>query len=315
MTRQAPHRDNAAQIAAYAASVRIETESTRHLSDAAALLSSATYRDLAAQRPTDAIQRLLRVLSSAAVSADATLADTFDDALARLVRDYRNEYVFKNAIVSKVVFGRHRPTTASAVLELPLGSSFADVAVFNGTSTVYEIKTDLDSFARLQSQVADYQTRMEYVYLVISEDRAAIAERRLPERVGLVALTKSGSLRTVRHAESNRDVLRSDHIFRMLRQAEAEAVVAAHGVALTETDPVARWRRLRDEFAALPTDAAHAGAVAAFRRRGEKIVDVATDTALPKSIRALAYSAPLSGAAKARLLTRLAMPVALLRGS
>jgi len=295
--------------------VRIETDPASHLDDAAALLSSATYRDLAAQRPTDAIRRLLRVLSSSSTSTDASLADTFDDALARLVRDYRNEYVFKNAIVSKIVFGRHRPTTASAVLELPLGSSFADVAVFNGTSTVYEIKTDLDSFARLQSQVADYRTRIEYVYLVVSAERAAVAGRRLPERVGLVALTSSGSLRTVRHAESNRDLLRSDHIFGALRQAEAEAILAAHGIGQTETDPVARWRRLRDEFAALPTDAAHAGAVAAFRRRGEKIVDVATNTALPKSIRALAYSAPLSGAAKARLLTRLTMPVALLRGS
>jgi hypothetical protein len=239
----------------------------------------------------------------------------FDEALSHLVRDYRNEYVFKNAIVSKIIFGRHRPTTASAILELPLGSSFADVAVFNGTSSVYEVKTDLDSFARLRSQVADYETRVEFVHLVVSDKRSVAAERQLPDRVGLMTLNRRGSLRLIREAQSNREGLRSDHIFDTVRQAEAERIVAANGIVLDDANALQRWEELRSAFAALPVSAAHAGAVDAFKRRGSKIADLVTDVRLPHSMRALAYAAPLSGAAKQRLLTRLSLPVALLRGT
>ena len=273
------------------------------------MFSSATYRSLASQRPLEAMERLRKVFPLATESGARSVADAFDIAYQRLLRDYRNEYVFKNAIVSKIVFGRHRPSTASAILELPLGRSIADVAVFNGTSTVYEIKTDLDSFTRLSSQLRDYRTRVEMVYVVVSERRAASANRHIPEGVGLLALRRHGSLAVIRHATSNLGHMRADHIFGTIRQGEAAEILSQQGMRATTTDPIEHWHELRELFSGLGVAVAHQGAVNAFRARGQSAYAIATHPALPISTRALVYSTQLSGAAMRRLAARFAEPL------
>ncbi|OIH99749.1 MULTISPECIES: sce7726 family protein [unclassified Curtobacterium] len=279
------------------------------VADAAALLSSATYRNLSTTHPLDALSRIARVAPLAASQGAQTIGDVLDIAYAALVSDYRNEYVFKNTVVSRIVFGKHKPTTASAILELPLGTSFADVAIFNGTSTVYEIKTDLDSFSRLESQLRDYCSRAEFVNVVVSDRRAATVQRHLPESIGIMALRRNGAIQTVRAAESNLGQLRSDHLFDSLRRAEAEAILRASGHTIVAADPLERWNELREAFAALDPHFVHSRAVVALRERGMKAASVAADPSLPLSARALAYSAPLSNASGRRLLDRLRQPI------
>jgi hypothetical protein len=255
------------------------------------------------------MERIRKVLPLAAAAGARSIADAFDIAYAALLRNYRNEYVFKNAIVSKIVYGRHKPSTASAILELSLGKSVADVAVFNGTSTVYEIKTDLDSFARLGSQLQDYRTRVEMVYVVVSERRAVSAQRHIPDGVGLIAFRRNGALGVIRPALSNLDQMRADHIFTTLRQGEVADVLRRHGLQATAQDPGVRWHQLRAMFSELDVTTAHTGAVDAFRARGQLAYEIATHSSLPISTRALVYSTPLSGAAMRRLASRLDDPI------
>jgi hypothetical protein len=85
-----------------------------------------------------------------------TVGERLDADLDELNRQYRCEYVYKAAIASRIVFGRHSPSTASLAIELNVAGSIVDCAVFNGTSTVYEIKTqglDLTGGASLQRSV------------------------------------------------------------------------------------------------------------------------------------------------------------------
>lgn len=287
----------------------VNSELSPPLTDVSALFSSATYRSLASRRPTEAVERLQKIIPLAVESGAWSVADAFDIAYEFLLRHYRNEYVFKNVLVSKIVFGRHKPSTASAILELPLGSSIADVAVFNGTSTVYEVKTDLDSFTRLTSQLRDYSTRVEMVYVVVSERRAASAIRHIPEGVGLMALRRHGSLRVIRPAASNLGHMRSDHIFGTLREREIADILSQHGFRTRAKDPESQWREQREQFSELDVTAAHKGAVDAFRARGEGAQKVATHPSLPRSTRALVYSSHLSGVGMRRLVSRLDDPL------
>ena len=121
----------------------------------AAAFSPAVLKGLASADARAVAPRLAPV-AAMAPNPEATLGEAFDAALKSLVAGHRSEYVFKNQIISKVVFGRHSPRTASALLELPMGQSVADVVVLNGTSTTYEVKTDLDQFTRLSTQLDDY---------------------------------------------------------------------------------------------------------------------------------------------------------------
>jgi len=71
--------------------------------------------------------------------------DTFESLYKVLTDNYRSEYVYKNTLFNKLLLGKHNLNTTSALVELPIGDSIADFVLFNGSATVYEIKTELDS--------------------------------------------------------------------------------------------------------------------------------------------------------------------------
>lgn len=142
----------------------------------ATTFSPTVFRALAKEDVDTLRPRVAALARMDDVSSETTLGQAFDMALAHLSHNYRNEYYFKSQLVSKVIFGRHSPRTASALVEVPMGRSCADLMILNGTSSVYEIKTDLDDFARLAGQLESYMTRADRVHVVVSDSRAKCAE-------------------------------------------------------------------------------------------------------------------------------------------
>ena len=257
----------------------------------------------------------LRALSEVAASRtnhDATLGEAFDEALRQLAVNYRSEYFYKAQIVSKVVFGRHSPRTAAALLELPMGSAIADVVIINGTSTIYEVKTDLDNFDRLPAQLHEYGTRAEFVNVVVSETRAARAIEVTPSWVGVVALRRNGALSVCREPSSRLEHISAEHQFHMLRTEEARRAVAACTGELIEAPTGRAWPLLRDAFSRLSPAQANTAVVRELRLRGRHVADLTDGATFPASLRAMAYAQPLSGAAQRRLLHHLHSPAAAL---
>jgi hypothetical protein len=273
--------------------------------------SSAVFKELAKPAPEESAAYRIGSIARCATDETSSLASAFDQAFAFMVRDYRNEYVFKNSLVSKLVFGRHSPKTASALLELRVGNSWADLVVINGTSTTYEIKTDLDQFARLSSQLRDYEARSEFVNVVASDRRASSAEKILPSHVGVLALRPDGSLSTIRAAQSNLNRMTSDHLFSLLRTAEAAEILRKQRGYVLDVPSGEAWKRVRALFGELSVEEAHRGVVSQLRRRGRSGFNLVTDADFPVSLRALAYATELSAVGRQRLLERLRAPAAL----
>ena len=98
--------------------------------------------------------------------AEQSLSELFESSWRALRIAYRNEYVYKSEIANRVVFGMHSPRTTALQVEFPVGRSIVDVAVFNGTSTAYEVKTEFDSPRRLQTQTRDYLKVFDRVFVV-----------------------------------------------------------------------------------------------------------------------------------------------------
>lgn len=280
----------------------------------ASVFSTRVFRALAAEQPEGLTARLAP-LETVDVPDTATLGERFDVAHRSLVASYRSEYVFKNTLVSKIVFGKHRPATAAAIMEMPMGDSEADLLVLNGTSTVYEIKTDLDQFSRLSGQLCDYCTHADRVYVVTSDGRAAAAEALVPDHVGILALKRSGALSTVRAAKSNLDQLRHEYLFRMLRRNEAQALLRDR-IGYTPDVPAGYLsERMGTLFGELDIADAHRLVVTQLRLRGRGAASLTSAGGFPTSLRALAYGAELSGVGRQRLLRRLGQPVALMLGA
>ena len=112
----------------------------------------------------------------------------------------RTDYVYRNAIIDKVVIGRHSINTATPIQEFRVGSSLADLVVLNGTSTVYEIKSERDTLRRLATQIENYSKVFERTYVVTSATRLHSLEHDLPEHVGIITLSRDYTLQTVREA-------------------------------------------------------------------------------------------------------------------
>lgn len=71
---------------------------------------------------------------------NATVGDALDSAFDVLkTAGLRDEYVYRAAITHKILLGTHSLNTACMLNEFRVGVCKADVAILNGTATVYEI--------------------------------------------------------------------------------------------------------------------------------------------------------------------------------
>lgn len=142
----------------------------------------------------------------------------------------RDDYVYRSAIIQKLVLGKHSLNTATILNEFRTEKSIVDVGVINGTLTAYEIKSDRDSLKRLQTQLEDYAKFFRKVYVVASEHRAEKVLQEIPEHVGVLSLTNRQTLKMLR--ESSDLLLFNDPkaICNSLRLNECFDVLAAFGI-------------------------------------------------------------------------------------
>ena len=157
-----------------------------------------------------------------------TYSFLFEWLYQELVSQYRNEYVYKNAIASKIVAGRSRFTNIAYFCEFLTWDVIADIVIVNGTTSAYEIKTEYDSFARLDNQIHIYQQVFDKVNVVIPESKIKSLFSTLPSNIGIIELSKQYTLRTHREAASNIDCLMPEKIFSCLRKDEYEKIIVKH---------------------------------------------------------------------------------------
>ncbi|MCA5013733.1 MULTISPECIES: sce7726 family protein [unclassified Enterococcus] len=108
-----------------------------------------------------------------------------------LQKNYPNEISIKSNFINKVITKTKKHVT---IFELNVGSSRVDLCKINGHSTAYEIKTELDSPKRLETQMQDYFKIFENVYLICPEKKLSLYEELIPEDCGIYTyrLSKTG---------------------------------------------------------------------------------------------------------------------------
>lgn len=82
-------------------------------------------------------------------------------------KNYPNEYVLKNEFLHKWLLKELGQTDSVVYNELRIGKAVADLAMFNGISKVFEIKTILDKETRLSTQLLEYKKIFNEVYLIV----------------------------------------------------------------------------------------------------------------------------------------------------
>lgn len=171
----------------------------------------------------DAVVRHYLTLSS----TEITNQEIIEKVYATLKNEYRNEYFYKNTILNKLLLHIHSVRTTTALRELPIGSSKADFVLINGKAVVYEIKTELDNFERLEEQVANYYKAFDHVVVVTSIDNEKNIKnfKKIPDTVGIYLLQKNGYFKRVREPVRNNSRIDSNILFKMMRKKEYISII------------------------------------------------------------------------------------------
>ncbi|MEY8215942.1 MAG: sce7726 family protein [Colwellia sp.] len=236
---------------------------------------------------------------------DKSLSTSFDFIYSKLKDAYRNEYFYKNIIANKILLGRHSLNTASMHTEFRVGDSKADVLILNGTSHIYEIKTELDSLDRLDGQLSDYVKFSEYVTIVTAEKHIQKLAQRTPNTIGIIALTNEGRLKTIRTAESGKSRLENSLIFDSLQRAEYTNIIKNLTGAIPEVSNGLMYKECKSIFEGLNTLDIHHLVVNTLKRRhmDEKAKEFIHS--VPVSLKAAATSIKFTKVQRSNLLSAL----------
>jgi len=228
------------------------------LSALSRLFSSSVFREMARKGHSALFAQLFAEsgLLREKTADVQTVSAAFDMAFSVLRRaGIRDEYVYRAALTHNILLGRHSLNTASMLTEFRAGSCKADLAILNGTGTVYEIKSDRDSLSRLANQVENYRKVFAKVYVIAGEAHVQGVMDSTSEEVGVLSLVRWDRICTVREAVERADLVCPVTVFESLRVAEARAILKNLQVPIPDVPNTLLWTSMRELFATLaPTD-------------------------------------------------------------
>ncbi|MDY5569575.1 MAG: sce7726 family protein [Candidatus Cryptobacteroides sp.] len=170
----------------------------------------------------------MRFENSSCPERQLTVWDYLSKVYGILKRNYRNEYVYKNELIN--AFLNHNLCTKDTVIinEFGVGKSIADLAMFNGLSKAFEIKSERDSEKRLAGQIADYQKLFDECYVVVPENMHKKYRELVDESVGIFVFSHTGrgsmSLFKERDAKKN-SIVNIDILMQSVRTTEYKWMV------------------------------------------------------------------------------------------
>lgn len=149
-----------------------------------------------------------------------------------LEEHYQNEYVLKNSFLNSLLITELADSDSKVFSEYRVGQAVADLALFNGHSTAYEIKTELDSDSRLSRQLLNYRKAFNQIYLIIPESKLS-RYKKYDAKIGLITFDGTGSRGfTIRRDASDMIEIDAETIMQSLHSEEYKAIVGKYFGAL-----------------------------------------------------------------------------------
>lgn len=279
--------------------------------------SASVFKDLSKTGKSELLSKLYLDMQphfAPKITSDARIADIFDFAYSLLkVPGNRDEYVYKNAIIQKNILGRHSLRTTSVVSEMRSLNSKVDIAVFNGTSTAYEIKSERDTLSRLEQQISDYRKTFASVNIVTLPKFIDPIIELIHEDVGIIELSERYTLNTIRESINKTNRLDKFAIYNSLRTTEINSILKKY---YHKDLPVFPNTQIRREYFKLwndiPVEDLHHGVVNELKKSRSKSNFSDQIASLPESLKSIGVNSKFSEKEYNKLLDSLSKPVSVL---
>ncbi len=228
------------------------------------------------------------------VKRPITWGQLFDKIYLYLIENYRCEYIYKNAIANKILLGRHSLNTSTILDEFRVGKSKADVVIINGTSSVYEIKSEYDTFNRLWGQIESYKKVFDYINVVTHKTQAESLFDKLGSDIGLFVLTDKYTLKTIREPKSNKLNVEPDFMFDSLRKDEYCRIIKSKFGIVPDVPNTTIHKVSKKLFSTLPPVQAHDIMFETLLKRRSKKPFAMFVKSIPKSLKLAVLSTKLN---------------------
>jgi len=197
------------------------------LTAAARLFSSAVVREMADTGRSPMFCRLAHESGLKSSFKNEGIVGNFLDKAFSLLKNkaYRYEYVYKAAVTHKLLLGVHSLRSASMLSEFRIGPCKADLVILNGTSTVYEVKSERDNLDRLENQLEAYRKVFARVNVIAAEEHVQSVAAKVSKDVGILVLSNRHQISTVREAANRPDNIDPCAVFESLTKDEAIAIL------------------------------------------------------------------------------------------
>jgi hypothetical protein len=183
------------------------------------IISPSNFKKIV--REDDCYSTFYKIKKYTTVTDTTTNLDTINVIYNSLLKNYKNEYVYKNILTNKLLLKKYSLKNTIALNEFNIGKSIADFVLLNGEARIYEIKTELDNLEKLDTQVLDYCKFGDKVYIVTSSKHVnKLIELYDNSTIGIIELTSRNALKTIKEATSNEATFSYEILFKTLRKQE-----------------------------------------------------------------------------------------------
>ena len=193
--------------------------------------------------------------------------------------------------------------------EFRVGASKADLVILNGTGTVYEIKSDRDSLARLMNQLDDYRKVFAKIYVIAGDAHIREVMQRTPSEIGVMSLARWNRIQTIREAEDRPDLVDPLAILDSLRSSEASLILERLHLPKLDVPNTALRTVLKEIFAGLDPATVHREMVATLKQTRDLAPLNKLVANLPHSLQAAALSLQIRRGDHERVLSAVGTPL------
>lgn len=205
-----------------------------------------------------------------------TYVDYIKYAYREMKNHYQNEYIYKNTFINYLLLEKYGRKDTIVINEFRVNNSIADLVLFNGTSKAFEIKTELDSKKRLNSQLNDYTKIFKECYL-ITHGSLIDSYLKENENLGIIELIntqKSLAMREIRSAVENQTI-DSDTLMRSIRTSEYKNIIFSYFGELPDVNSFYMFEECKRLLKQIPNNILNQLFISEIKKRksNTKIID------------------------------------------
>ncbi len=275
------------------------------------IFSTTVIKELARHGKSVLLKRLLKesfLLNT--IPESETIRQVFEVGFSLLKnKQNRNEYIYKSALIEKLLLGVHNLQTASMLTEFRVENCKADFVILNGTATAYEIKSERDSLSRLESQIKAYSKVFAKVNIIVGENHLDSVLLMVPKEIGVLKLSNRYQISTIREGLEEPGRTCPATIFESLQLKESKAILEDLEIKTPEVPNTQMYANLKSIFLTLNPIDAHYGMVRILKKTRNLISRKGLINNLPLSLQAVALTTPLRKRDHQRLISAMETPI------